>query len=227
MNKKTSILLAEDETALGQILKESLETRDFAVQLCHDGEEAYQLYQTNRPDILVLDVMMPKKDGFTLAEQIRKNDDETPIIFLTAKSQPHDVVTGFNTGGNDYLKKPFSIEELIVRIKNLLNNRNTSNKNNDILIGHYKFSPKNQTLQYKEEKKEILTSRESQLLLHLAQHKNDTINRNVVLAQLWGNNDFYSARSMDVFISKLRKRLSKDTSIKILNVRGVGYKLVV
>ncbi|MCL9807752.1 response regulator transcription factor [Flavobacterium luminosum] len=227
MNKKTHILLAEDETALGQILKESLETRDFVVQLCHNGEEAFELYQANQPDVLVLDVMMPKKDGFTLAQQIRKNDDDTPIIFLTAKSQPHDVVMGFNTGGNDYLKKPFSIEELIVRIKNLLNNRKTPNKNNDILIGHYMFSPKNQTLQYREEKKETLTSRESQLLLYLARHKNDTIDRNVVLAQLWGNSDFYSARSMDVFISKLRKRLSKDKSIKILNVRGVGYKLVV
>ncbi|MDO6852327.1 response regulator transcription factor [Cellulophaga lytica] len=227
MNKKASILLAEDEITLGQILKESLETRDFAVQLCHNGEEAYQLYQTTRPDVLVLDVMMPKKDGFTLAQQIRKSDDETPIIFLTAKSQTHDVVMGFNTGGNDYLKKPFSIEELIVRIKNLLNNRKASNKNNEILIGRYKFNPKKQTLQYREEKKESLTSRESQLLSHLARHKNDTINRNVVLDQLWGNSDFYSARSMDVFISKLRKRLSKDTSVKIVNIRGVGYKLVV
>src|SRR5690606_30759072 len=180
MNKEHTILFAEDETTLGQIVKESLETRGFVVQLCHDGDDAFQMYRAQKQDILVLDVMMPKMDGFTLAQHIRKTDAETPIIFLTAKSQPHDVVMGFNTGGNDYLKKPFSIEELIVRIKNLLNNRKTSNRNNEILIGRYKFNPKNQTLQYREEKKESLTSRESQLLSHLARHKNDTINRNVV-----------------------------------------------
>src|SRR5690606_10090335 len=127
MNKKTTVLLAEDEISLGQIVKESLETRDFDVQLCYNGEVAYKLYLDKQPDILILDVMMPKKDGFALAQQIRETDTETPIIFLTAKSQPQDVVTGFNTGGNDYLKKPFSIEELIARIKNLLNNRKTSN----------------------------------------------------------------------------------------------------
>ncbi|MBK5192151.1 MAG: response regulator transcription factor [Flavobacteriaceae bacterium] len=227
MNNKTTVLLAEDETSLGQIIKESLETRDFEVQLCHNGQEAYQWYRDKHPAILVLDVMMPKKDGFALAQQIRETDTETPIIFLTAKSQSHDVVTGFNSGGNDYLKKPFSIEELIVRIKNLLNNRqNTSEEKKDIVLGNYKFNPNKQTLKYKEDNKENLTSRENLLLLHLTQHKNKVVERSSVLKQLWGNNDFYSARSMDVFISKLRKRLSKDKSIEILNIRGVGYKLI-
>lgn len=227
MNNKTTVLLAEDETSLGQIIKESLETRDFEVQLCHNGQEAYQWYRDNHPAILVLDVMMPKKDGFALAQQIRETDKDTPIIFLTAKSQTQDVVTGFNSGGNDYLKKPFSIEELIVRIKNLLNNKQkTANGKKDIVLGNYKFNPNKQTLQYKEDNKENLTSRENLLLLHLTQHKNKVVERSSVLKQLWGNNDFYSARSMDVFISKLRKRLSKDKSIEILNIRGVGYKLI-
>lgn len=227
MNNKITVLLVEDEISLGQIVKESLETREFEVQLCHNGEEAYELYRDNHPAILVLDVMMPKKDGFALAKQIRETDMETPIIFLTAKSQAQDVVTGFNLGGNDYLKKPFSIEELIVRIKNLLNNKQkTANGKKDIVLGNYKFNPHKQTLQYKEDNKENLTSRENQLLLHLALHKNNIVERSSVLNQLWGNTDFYSARSMDVFISKLRKMLSKDASIEILNVRGVGYKLI-
>ncbi|HLU85035.1 MAG TPA: response regulator transcription factor [Vicingaceae bacterium] len=228
MNKEHTILFAEDETTLGQIVKESLETRGFVVQLCHDGDEAFQLYRAQKPDILVLDVMMPKMDGFTLAQHIRKTDAETPIIFLTAKSQPHDVVEGFNTGGNDYLKKPFSIEELIARIKNLLNNKQmVSHGEKDLIIGNYIFNSKKQTLQYKEENKENLTSRESLLLLLLLQHKNKVVERSLVLKQLWGDTSFYSARSMDVFISKLRKKLTQDKTIKILNVRGVGYKFVV
>ena len=137
---KTNILLAEDEPALGQIIKESLETRDFNVLLCPDGDAALKTYQKESPELLVLDVMMPKKDGFTLAKEIRAIDDTIPIIFLTAKSQTHDVVEGFTIGGNDYLKKPFSMEELIVRINNLLN-RSQIQKTADILhIGNYKFN---------------------------------------------------------------------------------------
>ncbi|WP_418509152.1 response regulator transcription factor [Corallibacter sp.] len=223
---KTTILLAEDEPALGQIIKESLETRDFNVILCDNGEKAFEKYQSETPEILVLDVMMPKKDGFTLAKDIRAIDDTIPIIFLTAKSQTQDVVEGFTIGGNDYLKKPFSMEELIVRINNLLN-RTQAQKTSEVLqIGDYTFDFPKQTLQFNAEEKLQLTHREAHLLFHLIKNKNQVLDRSIILNKLWGNDDFFSARSMDVFISKLRKKLQSDTNIQILNVRGFGYKLI-
>ncbi|WP_417291334.1 response regulator transcription factor [Corallibacter sp.] len=223
---KTTILLAEDEPALGKIIKESLETRDFNVILCDNGEKAFEKYQSETPEILVLDVMMPKKDGFTLAKDIRAIDDTIPIIFLTAKSQTQDVVEGFTIGGNDYLKKPFSMEELIVRINNLLN-RTQAQKTSEVLqIGDYTFDFPKQTLQFNAEEKLQLTHREAHLLFHLIKNKNQVLDRSIILNKLWGNDDFFSARSMDVFISKLRKKLQSDTNIQILNVRGFGYKLI-
>jgi DNA-binding response OmpR family regulator len=222
-----NIILAEDEPALGQIIKESLETRDFSVVWKQDGEAALRAFQEKTPDILVLDVMMPKKDGFQVAEDIRKIDDSIPIIFLTAKSQTKDVVQGFSIGGNDYLKKPFSMEELIVRIHNLLQ-RSALQKTADILeIGQYTFNFPKQELTYKNEPAVMLTHREAHLLFNLIKHKNQLLDRTVILNKLWGTDDFFSARSMDVFISKLRKKLSKDESIQIINVRGYGYKLIV
>ncbi|WP_299228319.1 response regulator transcription factor [uncultured Psychroserpens sp.] len=222
---KTKILLAEDEPALGQIIKESLETRDFNVLLCSDGEKAMHTYQSDAPELLVLDVMMPKKDGFTLAKEIRAFDDTIPIIFLTAKSQTQDVVEGFTIGGNDYLKKPFSMEELIVRINNLLN-RTRIQKTSEILhIGAYTFDFPKQRLNFNNTS-EQLTHREAHLLFHLIKNKNQVLDRSLILNKLWGNDDFFSARSMDVFITKLRKKLNKDNSIQILNVRGFGYKLI-
>ena len=222
---KTNILLAEDEPALGQIIKESLETRDFNVLLCPDGDTALKTYQKESPELLVLDVMMPKKDGFTLAKEIRAIDDTIPIIFLTAKSQTHDVVEGFTIGGNDYLKKPFSMEELIVRINNLLN-RSQIQKTADILhIGNYKFNFPKQLLEINNETQQ-LTHREAHLLFHLIKNKNQVLDRSLILTKLWGNDDFFSARSMDVFITKLRKKLSKDSNLQIINVRGFGYKLI-
>lgn len=223
---KIKLLLVEDEITLAQIIKESLETRDFSVLHSPNGEEALQMYRNTSPDILVVDIMMPVKDGLTFTKEIRRSDRETPIIFLTAKSQPQDVVTGFDTGGNDYLKKPFSIEELIVRVKNLLNRKSEFNNRDEIVLGQYKFNPNNQTLQYKNEKIGSLTSKESQLLLFLSQNKNKIVERNTVLNLIWENNDFYSSRSMDVFISKLRKLLNRDKEVRILNVRGVGFKLI-
>ena len=167
MSETISILLAEDEPALGQIIKESLETRSFRVTLCVNGEEAYTQYKKTDPKLLVLDVMMPKKDGFTLAKEIRQEDTEIPIIFLTAKSQTQDVVEGFSIGGNDYLKKPFSMEELIVRIKNLLDRSSLQSKTEIILIGNYTFNFPKQTLQYKGAQESlILTHREAHLLFH-------------------------------------------------------------
>ena len=226
MPDNVTILLAEDEPALGQIIKESLETRNFNVLLCDNGEKALQVYKSDQPEILVLDVMMPKKDGFTLAKEIRTMDDSIPIIFLTAKSQTQDVVEGFTIGGNDYLKKPFSMEELIVRIHNLLN-RTKLQKNTEIIsIGSFTFNFPKQTLQFENEQQELLTHREAHLLFHLIKNKNEVLDRTLILNKLWGNDDFFSARSMDVFISKLRKKLKKDETIQIINVRGFGYKLV-
>ncbi|TYA74735.1 response regulator transcription factor [Seonamhaeicola marinus] len=226
MPNPITILLAEDEPALGLIIKESLETRNFKVLLCENGEKAFEIYKSHSPELLVLDVMMPKKDGFTLAKEIRVIDDAIPIIFLTAKSQTQDVVEGFTIGGNDYLKKPFSMEELIVRINNLLH-RTKVQKTTDILsIGAYAFNFPKQTLRYKNEDLQQLTHREAHLLFHLIKNKNQVLDRSLILNKLWGNDDFFSARSMDVFITKLRKKLSKDANLQILNVRGFGYKLI-
>ncbi|MFD1162588.1 response regulator transcription factor [Hwangdonia seohaensis] len=226
MTKPTTILLAEDEQALGQIIKESLETRNFNVLLCENGEKAFEVYKNESPELLVLDVMMPKKDGFTLAKDIRTIDDSIPIIFLTAKSQTQDVVEGFNIGGNDYLKKPFSIEELIVRINNLLRRTELQKTVELLKIGHYTFNFPKQMLQFNSEEPVQLTHREAHLLFHLIKNQNAVLNRSVILKKLWGNDDFFSARSMDVFITKLRKKLNQDESIQILNVRGFGYKLI-
>jgi DNA-binding response OmpR family regulator len=222
---KIKVLLAEDEASLGMIVKESLESRDFIVFHAANGEEALEIYQKQQPDILVLDVMMPLKDGFTLAKEIRLENKRIPIIFLTAKSQTSDVLEGFNLGGNDYLKKPFSMEELIVRIKALLERIELKTDKENIIIGEYHFNVTKQTLEFSSEIAQ-LTHRESQLLFHLFEQKNKVLDRTFILNKLWGNDDFFNARSMDVFISKLRKKLKKDPNIQILNVRGFGYKLI-
>jgi len=222
---KIKVLLAEDEASLGMIVKESLETRGFTVFHTENGEEAFEVYKKENPDILVLDVMMPKKDGFTLAKEIRLENKKIPIIFLTAKSQTSDVLEGFNHGGNDYLKKPFSMEELIVRIKSLLNRIETKTNVDAIKIGSYSFNLTKQTLENSSQI-EQLTHREAQLLFYLFQQKNEVLDRTFILNKLWGSDDFFNARSMDVFISKLRKKLKKDTNIQIINIRGFGYKLI-
>jgi DNA-binding response OmpR family regulator len=225
MNNVVKILLAEDEPSLGQIIKESLETRNFEVLLCANGEEAYATYKAKNPVLLVLDIMMPKKDGFTLAKEIRQENATIPIIFLTAKSQTEDVVNGFNIGGNDYLKKPFSMEELIVRINALLKRNLLDLSDETIKIGQYSFNLKKQTLIYNDTV-ENLTHREANLLYHLIKNKNQVLERSFILKKLWGDDDFFNARSMDVFITKLRKKLNKDNAIQIINVRGFGYKLI-
>lgn len=219
------ILLAEDELALGTIVKESLETRGFEVIFCEDGEVAKRNYELHKPELLVLDVMMPKKDGFTLVQEIRKQDDTIPIIFLTAKSRTEDVVEGFGFGANDYLKKPFSMEELIVRIQALLQRNTGKTSSEELSIGQYQFNPAKQTLNLKGEE-QMLTHREAQLLETLYKYKNELTERTLILKTLWGSDDFFNARSMDVFITKLRKKLAADENVQILNVRGYGYKLV-
>jgi DNA-binding response OmpR family regulator len=225
MKIKIKVLLAEDEPALALIIKESLETRNFIVLHCKNGQEALDVFVSENPDILVLDVMMPIKDGFSLAKDIRKMDKKAPIIFLTAKSQTQDVVEGFTIGGNDYLKKPFSMEELIVRIHSLLG-RITNEKNSEqIVIGKYLFDAVKQTLSY-DTTLETLTYRETALLELLIENKNEIIDRSVILKKIWGDDDFFNGRSMDVFITKLRKKLCLDPSVQIINIRSQGYKLI-
>lgn len=219
------ILLAEDEMALGTIVKESLETKGFEVIFCGDGEEAKKQYEIHQPELMVLDVMMPKMDGFTLVQEIRKQDDRIPIIFLTAKSRTEDVVEGFGYGANDYLKKPFSMEELIVRIHALLKRSTSASSTESVQIGTYEFNVAKQVL-ILNGVEQNLTHREAELLSTLYKYKNDLTERTLILKTLWGSDDFFNARSMDVFITKLRKKLAGDNNIQILNVRGYGYKLV-
>ncbi len=223
---KIRVLLAEDELALGSIVKESLESRGFEVILCGDGEAAWESYLKDKPDVLVLDVMMPKKDGFTLASEIRKTDTLTPILFLTSKGQSEDVVKGFSMGATDYIRKPFSMEELIVRIKAHLDRQGGQAQPSDWLpLGTYSFHPKRQLLKLGVQEIK-LTSRESLLLELLLSHKNEIAERSLILNQIWGTDDFFTARSMDVFITKLRKKLQEDPEVQILNIRGYGFKLV-
>ncbi|MFC5047156.1 response regulator transcription factor [Aquimarina hainanensis] len=225
MSNFTEIILAEDEPSLAQIIKESLSTRSFKVHIACNGIEAIQLYKNTDAKLLVLDVMMPKKDGFTVAKEIRQIDDTIPIIFLTAKSQTEDVVEGFSIGGNDYLKKPFSMEELIVRINNLLQRTLLQKKAEVMMIGQYTFNFPKQQLEHRNETQQ-LTHRESHLLFHLIKNKNQVLDRSMILKKLWGDDDFFNGRSMDVFITKLRKKLKHDPQLQIINIRGYGYKLI-
>ena len=215
MTEAVTVLIAEDEASLGMILKESLESRGFRVFLCTDGEEALLRYTLESPQVVVLDVMMPKKDGFTVAKEIRKADKMVPIIFLTSKSRTEDVVEGFGYGANDYVKKPFSMEELIVRIRALVGRmKPDGGEDTWITIGNYSFHPGKQVLRL-EEGEEMLTHREARLLHKLYQHRNELTDRSAILRELWGSDDFFNARSMDVFISKLRKKLAGDPEIQM------------
>ena len=225
MKNRPKIIFAEDEEALGTIVTESLESRGFDVFFCGNGTEAIHLFEKHDPDIIVLDVMMPKKDGFTAAQEIRLKDKDVPIIFLTAKTQTKDVLEGFSKGGNDYLKKPFSIEELIVRIQSLLERRLEKSNKKTIAIGSYTFNYIKQHLIH-EEQQVHLTHREAELLFYLSKNRNEILDRSFILKKIWGDDDFLNARSMDVFITKLRKKLKKYPAIQILNLRSMGYKLI-
>ncbi|HVV55909.1 MAG TPA: response regulator transcription factor [Mucilaginibacter sp.] len=227
---KIHVLLAEDEKALAHIVRESLEDQHFEVTLCYDGQQALNNYILKRPDILIMDVMMPRTDGFETVKKIREKDQTIPIIFLTARSQPKDVVAGFESGANDYLKKPFSVEELIVRIKVLLNpnrllERSKPNRNESFSIGSFTFRPVKNLIERGVDSWQ-LTSRECDILKLLCQNEHETIQRKTILQNIWGDDSFFNARSLDVFITKLRKRLEADPNVQIINVRGIGYKLV-
>lgn len=226
---KNKVLFVEDEQSLGLIVKESLESRGFEVRYCQDGKTGYQAFQEFKPDICLLDIMMPVKDGFTLAQEIRKMDPVVPIIFLTARSQTTDVVKGFEIGANDYIKKPFSIEELIVRIKARITPQGESLKTEDeasvFSIGAYTFDYHKQTLEFRNQVTK-LTHREAEILKLLCINRSQVVERSFVLKRVWGDDNFFNARSMDVFITKLRKHLQYDSNVEILNVRGIGYKMI-
>ncbi|CAG0952021.1 MAG: response regulator transcription factor [Bacteroidetes bacterium] len=233
MNKtdRIKILLVEDDTNLGFVVQDNLKKAGYEVKLCIEGQMGLQTFLNEAFDLCLLDVMMPKKDGFSLAEDIRKQNAEIPIIFLTAKSMNEDKIKGFKIGADDYITKPFNFDELVLRIEAILKRtRNKTNANakgdKDLFtIGKYDFDFRNQILTINNNKK-LLTKKEADLLKLLCIHKNQVLARDIILNSIWGNDDYFSGRSMDVFITKLRKYLSEDSRIKIINIHGVGFKLL-
>jgi DNA-binding response OmpR family regulator len=225
--KLASILFLEDELQLAKIVTETLQSRGFAVTHLSNGQIGLQtIYKTNF-DIYVVDVMMPFMDGFTFVKELRKINPTTPVLFLTARSQDKDVIEGYGSGGNDYLKKPFSLEELILRINELLRRTGAQDtKVTSINIGTFCFYPQRQEL-IANDATIKLSHKESELLYLLVQHKNQLLDRRATLLKLWGDDSPFNVRTMDVFITKLRKHLQSDTTIQIINIRGLGYKLIV
>ncbi len=228
--KDLNILIVEDDPNLGQILKEYLQLKGHQTALCRDGEEGLQAYQSGAYNFCILDVMMPKKDGFTLAREIRAVDKQIPIVFLTAKSMKEDTIEGLKTGADDYLTKPFSMEELLLRI-NAINkrvNRDVEQKSilpGKVTLGSYTFSYDQSLLQGPAGDVK-LTSRENELLRLFVENMNQTLDRSYALKTIWKDDSYFNARSMDVYIAKLRKHLKDDDSIQILTVHGQGFKLV-
>jgi Response regulators consisting of a CheY-like receiver domain and a winged-helix DNA-binding domain len=226
---KTKVFYVEDEVFLARIVKESLESRGFEVVMESDGGKAINAFKQAKPDICVLDIMLPNKDGFAVAEEIRDLDENIPIIFLTAKTQTEDVVKGFATGGNDYVRKPFSMEELIARLQNLLRRRNDDTQKVDgdsVKMGKYTFQLNRQILNNgKEDRK--LSFRESELLKLLYEHRHKVIDRKDILNLLWGNDSFFNSRNLDVYVTKLRSYLKEDPSLEIITIKGIGYRFVV
>jgi DNA-binding response OmpR family regulator len=225
----TKVLYIEDELFLAKIVKESLEGRGFEVLMEGDGDRVIALYKKEKPDICVLDIMLPGKDGFSIADEIRKINAEVPIIFLTAKTQTEDVVKGFSLGGNDYIRKPFSMEELIVRIQHLLRIKNEQPQkitSDTINFGAYTFQLNRQVLSNgKDDRK--LSFRESELLKLLYENRERIIDRRDILNLLWGNDSFFNSRNLDVYITKLRSYLKNDPSLEIITIKGIGYRFVV
>ncbi len=226
---KTKIFYVEDELFLGKIVRESLESRGFEVVMESDGAKATDVFKKIKPDICVLDIMLPNKDGFTIADEIRELDEEVPIIFLTAKTQTEDVVKGFSLGGNDYIRKPFSMEELIVRVQNALRIKMDDSKKitgDSFTIGKYVFQVNRQVLNNgKEDRK--LSYRESELLKLLYENRDKIIGRSDILNLLWGNDSFFNSRNLDVYITKLRGYLKDDPQLEIITIKGIGYRFVV
>ena len=224
------ILLAEDDPNLGSVLKDSLELEDNYVELYDDGEKAWNAFNKEDFDICILDVMMPKKDGFTLAGEIKKVDKNIPIIFLTAKSMQEDRIKGLSIGADDYMTKPFSFEELNLRIEAIVRRINDAKspviEQTEFEIGKYKYNSDYRTL-YLDNTEQKLTTKEGELLKLLAFNKNQILDRDIALKSIWGNDNYFTGRSMDVYITKLRKYLKEDKSIEIVNIHGKGFKLLI
>ena len=223
------ILLVEDDPSLGFVIKDNLTLKGFNVTLCKDGEEGENTFNAQPFDICILDVMLPKKDGFTVAKSIRAKDKSVPILFLTAKSMMEDKLAGFQTGADDYITKPFSLDELICRIEVFLRRSQPaaeSNGHSIYTVGGFSFDPSNLTLKHKSTEK-TLTQKEAEVLKLLYQNRDRVLKREEILKEVWGDDDYFMGRSMDVFISKLRKYLKEDPSIQIVNYHGVGFRLEV
>src|SRR6478609_358716 len=225
---KTKILYVEDEPFLGRIVKESLEVRDFDVRMVTDGKHVMTAFEEVKPDICVLDIMLPNKDGYSIAQSIRQISPSLPIIFVTAKTQTEDLIKGFEVGGNDYLRKPFSMEELIVRVNNLLQltQKLSASPKESIAIGKFEFAPQRYELR-KDGKAKKLSHREAVLLQILAENQNASIDRKTMLLRVWGDDSFFNSRNLDVYITKLRDYLKDDPAIEIITIKGVGYHFAV
>jgi DNA-binding response OmpR family regulator len=224
---KPKVLLVEDDMSLGFIVSDQLRAEGYDVSLCSDGAEGFKRFNQELFHLCIFDVMMPKKDGFTLAREVRQMNKEIPILFLTAKSMTADKVEGFNAGGDDYLTKPFSTAELSVRVKALLKRVNLEGNATDGLepIGSYTFDTLNYVLTGPDFEKK-LTKKEAQILKMLCQFKNQVATREVILNGIWGHDDYFAGRSLDVFITKLRKYLGNDPKVEIENIHGIGFKLI-
>ena len=227
---KIKILIVEDDPNLGKILFEYLDAKNFDISLAIDGEEGLEKFLNNTWDLLLLDVMMPKKDGFSLAKDIRKVDQDIPIIFLTAKSQKDNIIKAFKLGADDYLTKPFSIEELLVRIEAILKRvpeKDLKELSDEINLGSYTYIHNQNLLIDKDKKKFSLTTKENELLKLFCLNINNKVERNAALIKIWGDDSYYNARSMDVYIAKLRKYLKYDPNIEIKTIHGHGFKLLI
>jgi len=222
------IFYVEDELFLGKIVKESLESRGFEVVMESDGGKAIETFKKAVPDVCVLDIMLPNKDGFAIADEIRELNEDVPIIFLTAKTQTADVVRGFTLGANDYIRKPFSMEELIVRIQHVLRQKAGAPQKivgDTVIIGKYNFQLNRQLLSNgKEDRK--LSYRENELLKLLYENRDKIIERKEILNLLWGNDSFFNSRNLDVYITKLRSYLREDPSLEIITIKGIGYRFI-
>lgn len=223
----TKILLVEDDPALGFVIKDNLLQKGYDVTLCADGEQGHDSFSKQNYDLCIFDVMMPKKDGFTLAQSVREKNSEVPILFVTAKAMLEDKLTGFRAGGDDYIVKPFSMEELFARIEVFLRRTNSKTaKEETFTIGAFTFDSKNFTLHHASGSK-ALTQKESEVLKMFCLNPDRVLKREEILKAVWGDDDYFMGRSMDVFISKLRKYLKEDPSVQIVNFHGVGFKLEV
>lgn len=216
------ILLAEDDDSLQQILTHSLRKKGHSLTVAVNGLSALLCVQENTFDVLILDVMMPKLSGWDVAEAVRKTHPHLPILFITAKGEKEDMVRSYLSGGNDFLRKPFHLEELFFRVNEL---EKRAHAQEEYALGQYRFNPTRQEL-CRDKDVQHLSHKESALLLHLCQKKGELLPRKDVLLALWGDDDYFSGRNMDAYISKLRKRLKEDDAVQILNMRGLGYKLI-